>query len=81
MAERLPRLVAIHNFRNGSGRNGGWTRRRAKPISLVDLGEPDNAAQAHSGPVMARRAGHCIVAHFLLTPDARRSRRVLPDTA
>jgi len=76
-------LVAIHNFRNGSGRNGGWARRRAKPISLVDLGKPDNAAQAYSGPVMARRAGHCVVAYSLPIRDgsARRSRRAQPSPA
>jgi len=31
----------------------------------VDLGEPDNAAQAHSGPVMARHARHCFVSRSL----------------
>jgi len=49
----------------------------------VDLGEPDNAAQAYSGPVMARRAGHCVVAYSLLIREgpACRSRRAQPGPA
>jgi len=49
----------------------------------VDLGEPDNAAQAHSGPVMARHARHSFVSRSLQIHEgsARRSRRALPDMA
>jgi hypothetical protein len=49
----------------------------------VDLGESDNTAQGHSGPVMARRAGHCVVARFLQIAEghARRSRLALTGTA
>ena len=60
-----------------------WARRRAKPISLADLGQSDNAAQGRSDPVMARRAGHCVVARSsqIRKGYARRSRLALPGTA
>jgi hypothetical protein len=42
-------------------------------MSLVDLGKPDNNAKNRSGPELARRAGHCVI--------ARSSRLALPGAA
>jgi hypothetical protein len=37
-------------------------------MSLADLGQPDDDAQSHPGPVLARRAGHRGVARFSRIP-------------
>jgi hypothetical protein len=38
-------MIAKNNFRNGRRWNGFRRALRAKPISPVDLGKPDNEAQ------------------------------------
>ena len=59
-----------------------WSSPPPRSTSLVDPGEPCHPARAPSGPGMARRAGHCVVARSAAIPGgpARRQRCELPGT-